>query len=468
MSLAFETIEQVGEKLRAGDVSSMALTELMLERIDALDPRLNAYVTVTADLARAQAQQADRELSSGHDRGPLHGIPVAVKDLFETKGIRTTCGSKLYENWVPERDAAAVVRLRDAGAVLLGKTGMHELAYGHSSINPFFGAIGNPWAPDHDPGGSSGGSASAVAAGLAYAALGTDTGCSIRQPAHCCGIVGHKPSFGLVSKAGVFPLVWSMDHVGPLTRSVGDAALVLNAIAGPDDEDPYSVRHAAPADPAVESGSLAGLRVGVVRRFFFDGYADVIGVVDAALQALATNGAELIELDIPDVEDAFSAAGRTFAEAAVVHQQDFEDRPDAFSGEVAHKIERTLAMPATRYAEAQHFRRGFVARMEDMMTRCDVLAAPTATITAAPIDKRPDDYGINAWKNTGIFNFTGQPSISVPCGLTEKELPVGLMFTGKYLDDATVLRAAAAYERIANWPGLGKDPQSRLNEIQCD
>ena len=457
MNVAFETIQQVGAKLRTGDVSSIDLTELMLERIDRLNPRLNAYVTVTADLARAQAQQADAELRDRQDRGPLHGIPVAVKDLFETKGIRTTCGSKLFETWVPERDATAVVRLREAGAVLLGKTGMHELAYGHSSINPFFGAIGNPWAPDHDPGGSSGGSASAVAAGMAYAALGTDTGCSIRQPAHCCGIVGHKPSFGLVSKAGVFPLVWSMDHVGPLTRSVGDAAEVSRAIAGPDADDPYSVRHSVRSETDVECSSLKGLRVGVVRRFFFDGYADVIGVVDAALQTLAAHGAELIELDIPDLEDAFSAAGRTFAEAAVVHQKDFEERPDAFSGEVAYKIERTLAMPATRYAEAQHFRKGFIARMEDIMTRCDVLAAPTATITAAPIDKRPDDYGINAWKNTGIFNFTGQPSISVPCGFTDKGLPVGLMFTGRYLNDETVLRVAAAYEGIAGFKAKPPD-----------
>ena len=181
-------------------------------------------------------------MSKGHDRGPLHGIPIAIKDLLATKGIRTTCGSKLFENWIPDYDAAAVTRLREAGAVLMGKTGMHELAYGHTSINAFFGAIGNPWAPDHDPGGSSGGSASAVAAGMAYAALGSDTGCSIRQLAHCSGIVGFKPTFGLVSKAGAQPLVWTMDHVGPLTRSVQDATSVLEAIASHDINDPYSIQ----------------------------------------------------------------------------------------------------------------------------------------------------------------------------------------------------------------------------------
>lgn len=242
MSICFETISEVGSRLRSREVTSTALTELMLERIAAHNDKLNAFITVTAELAREQAQQADEELGRGYDRGPLHGIPVAVKDLFATDGIRTTCGSKLFEDWVPNHDATVVARLRKAGTVLLGKTGLHELAYGTTSINPFFGAVGNPWAPDHDPGGSSGGSASAVSAGLAYAALGTDTGCSIRQPAHCCGIVGHKPTFGLVSKAGAFPLVWSMDHVGPLTRSVQDVAYVLKAIAGYDPKDPYSVR----------------------------------------------------------------------------------------------------------------------------------------------------------------------------------------------------------------------------------
>lgn len=451
MDLHFDTFTNVGRKLRSGETTAVALTELILERIDAHNEQLNAYVTVTTDLARQQALQADEELGRGQDRGPLHGIPVAVKDLFATKGIRTTCGSKLFENWIPDHDATVVSRLRDAGAVLLGKTGMHELAYGHSSINPFFGAIANPWAVDHDPGGSSGGSASAVAAGLAYAALGTDTGCSIRQPAHCCGIVGHKPTFGLVSKAGAFPLVWSMDHVGPLTRSVEDAAIVLNAIAGFDPHDPYSVR--APVSQGYEPKKMAleGVRVGIIRRFFFEGYDDVIDVVDSALQTLIDQGVVLVDLDVPDIEDAFSAAAKTFVEASVVHQDAIGKRPNEFSEEVRAKIAGGLAVPATKYAEAQHFRRGFMARMDGLMTACDVLAAPTATISAAPIANRPTDYGRNAWKNTGIFNFTGQPSISVPCGFTAHGLPVGLMITGRHFEDRKVLQVARAYERATDW-----------------
>ncbi len=451
MELHCDTAMEVGRKLRSGETTAVALTECMLERIDAYNGRLNAYVTVTASLAREQARKADEELSRGHDRGPLHGVPVAVKDIFATNGIRTTCGSKLFENHVPGHDATAVSRLRDAGAVLLGKTGMHELAYGHSSINPFFGAIANPWALDHDPGGSSGGSASAVAAGLAYAALGTDTGCSIRQPAHCCGIVGHKPTFGLVSKAGVFPLAWTMDHVGPLTRSVDDAAAVFSAIAGYDENDPYSVRAPDFEYDLPARATLDGIRVGVVRRFFFEGYQDVIEVVDVALQALADQGAELVDLDIPDIEDAYSAAAKTFVEASVVHQDAIRNQPTAFSEEVRTKVESGLAVPATSYAEAQHFRRGFTARMDRLMLECDVLAAPTATITAAPIDDRPEDYGHNAWKNTGIFDFTGQPSVSVPCGFTAQGLPVGLMMTGRQFEDARVLEIARAYERATDW-----------------
>lgn len=447
----FQTVMQVAARLRAREINSGELTELMLQRIKALNGRLNAYVTVTADEACEQAQLMDEELAGGRDRGPLHGIPVAVKDLFDTAGVRTTCGSRLFEDRVPERDAWAVKCLREAGAVILGKTGLHELAYGNSSINPFFGPIANPWALDHDPGGSSGGSAAAVSAGLAYAALGSDTGCSIRQPAHCCGIVGYKPTFGLVSKSGVLPLVWSMDHVGPLTRSVEDAAVVLKVLAGHDPADPYSQREARFEDIDTSRADIDGMRVGVVRRFFFEGYADVIEVVDEALKGLGQLGAEILELDINDIEEAFTSAGTTFAEAGAVHAEAVSARPDMFSDEVRDKLLGALDMPATRYIQAQHFRRGFTARMEKLMESCDVLATPTATISAAPIRVRPKDYSTHAWKNTGIFNFTGQPSISIPCGLTRSGLPVGLMLTGGLGCDRRLLGLAHTLEQTAGW-----------------
>jgi len=410
----------------------------MLERIGQYNETLNAFITVTADVALDQARKADEELCQAKDRGPLHGIPITVKDLFATKGIRTTCGSMLFENWIPDQDAAAVTRMFDAGAVLLGKTGLHELAYGNTSINPFFGPVRNPWASDHDPGGSSGGSAAAVSAGLAYAALGTETGCSIRQPAHCCGIVGHKPTYGMISLDGVQALVPSMDHVGPLTRSVEDAALMLSALTGTQDFDCLGA--------AVE-----GARIGVVRDFFFDGYPDVIEVADAALDVIRRLGADLIDLGLPDIAQASREARITFLEALAVHADNLERNPEGFSEELRGRLAESRDISDERYAQAQEFRRRFVAESEDLMKKCDVLVAPTATIAAAPIDDRPEDYRRNAWKNTGISDLTGQPSVSIPCGFTKKGLPVGLMFTGRLKEDEKVLQIAHAIQQATDW-----------------
>jgi len=457
--LAFETISSVGAMLRSGEVTSVELTELMLTRIEALDSRLNAFITVTDDIALDRARLADSEFAGGIDRGPLHGIPVAIKDLFATAGVRTTGGSKLYDDWIPDRDATVVGRLNDAGAVMLGKTGLHELAYGVTSINPWFGAVHNPWDVSRDPGGSSGGSAVAVAAGMAYAALGTDTGCSVRQPAHCCGIVGHKPTFGLVSKAGVLDLVWSMDHVGPLTRSVDDAAIVLDAIAGHDAADPYSARVDLPTTyrhDETHHGNrpLADYRIGIVRRRFFDGHQDVIDVADAAIDTLRAGGATLVDLDLPDIDQAAVALDLMSAEAAVLHRHDLDDRPEAFSDEVRGRLEADRAVVAADYIAARHFRQGFTNRVEQLFEQCDVLVAPTATIAASPIDDRPADYSHHATKNTSIFDFTGHPSISVPCGFTSAGLPVGLMLTGRLFDDRGVLAVAREFEQAGDWHSM--------------
>lgn len=451
MAMHFETITEVAAKLRSGAITSSELTELLLDRIELLEPTLNAFIAVTPDLARDDARRADAELASGHDRGPLHGIPIAVKDLFATEGTLTTGGSKLHDNWIPDHDATVVDRLRQAGSVLLGKTGLHELAYGVTSINPFFGPIRNPWSVEHDPGGSSGGSAVAVAAGMAYAALGTDTGCSVRQPAHCCGIVGHKPTFGLVSKAGVLDLVWSMDHVGPLTRSVSDSALVLDVIAGHDPADPYSAPRPINGSFVPTAASLDGAVVGVVRRGFFEGHRDVTEIVETALEWLRQSGARIVELDIPDLTEAATAIDHMSAEAAVLHEADLRDRPEAFSDEILAKLRRDQDITAAQYVAAQHFRQGFTARVEELFNHCDVLVAPTATIASSPIDNRPSDYGHHATKNTSIFDFTGQPSVSVPCGFTAAGLPVGLMVTGRLFDDRGVLQFAHSFEQGNPW-----------------
>jgi aspartyl-tRNA(Asn)/glutamyl-tRNA(Gln) amidotransferase subunit A len=423
----------------------------MLDRIERFNGTLNAYITVTADQALAQAHKADKELAYGADRGPLHGIPVAVKDLFATKGIRTTCGSKLFEDWIPDHDADAVTRLYAAGCVLLGKTGLHELAFGTTSINPFFGAIGNPWAADHDPGGSSGGSASAVSAGLAYAALGSETGCSVRQPAHCCGIVGHKPTFGLISTAGVQPLVRTMDHVGPLARSVEDASSMLAILAGHNPDDVYSAKQNEPANFDCRGASIGGLRIGIVRQHFFDGYPDVIEVVDAAIGTLCNLGAEPIELELQGIDDAARASWITFAETVAVHAGNLETHPDKLSEELHERLAECSKFSAAAYADAQHFRRFFIKECEELMSQCDVLLAPAATITAAPISDRPEDYRRHAGKNARISDFTGQPSVAIPCGFTDRGLPVGMMLTGRLFQDRKVLQIGHAIQQATDW-----------------
>jgi aspartyl-tRNA(Asn)/glutamyl-tRNA(Gln) amidotransferase subunit A len=419
----------------------------MLARIDGLNPVLNAYVTVAAEAALADAEAADRRQRAGERLGPLDGLPVAIKDNIATKGLRTTVGSALYRDWVPDRDATVVARLRAAGAVILGKTGTHEFAYGTTSMNPFFGRIANPWDIARDPGGSSGGSAAAVAAGLAFAALGTDTACSIRHPGHCCGVIGFKPSFGLVSAAGVLPLVRTMDHVGPLTRTVECAALVTAAIAGPDEADPYSSGRQF-SWPVRRQGGVAGVRLGIARDFFFDGDPEIVDLVDRAIRALEAQGAVVVHLDSAGLEDSLTISSRLFAEAYAFHAGDLAARPQAFGVELQAKLERKSLISAAEYIEAGHERLLLRARMDRLMEQCDVMVAPTATIMPACFDDRPDDYDQHASKNATVFNLTGQPSITVPCGFSASGLPVGMMMSGAIGCDAELLAIAGFAERV--------------------
>ena len=449
---AYASVSEAAALLRGGEVSAVELTRLMLGRIEQMNAGLNAFITVTAELALAQAAQADRELADGRDRGPLHGIPVAIKDLIDTGGVLTTGGSRHYADRVPDSDATVVARLRDAGAVMLGKTALHEMAFGSTSINPFFGAVSNPWRLDHHPGGSSGGSAAAVAAGLAYAALGTDTGCSIRQPAQCCGIVGHKPTFGLVSKAGVMPLVASMDHVGPITRRVRDAALVLQAIAGADGADPFSLT--GPVGDLVTDleAAIAGAVVGIPRAYFFQGGdPEVVAIVERSLAVFSDLGAVLRDVQLPDCAAAYQAADATFSEIVDANGDALRADPQGFSDAFKQRYRAMAQYRGAAYEAAQAHRVQFKAEMAEAMRVCDVLATPTSTVAAAPIDKRPPDHAKERRKNACIFDFTGQPSISVPCGFTRSGLPVGLMLSGRVGEDATVLRFARAFEKATPW-----------------
>lgn len=454
--LHYLSISQAGACLRSGEFSSICLTEHLLERIATLNERLNAFITVTGELAREQARRADGELAAGLDRGPLHGIPLAVKDLFATRNVRTTCGSLLFENHIPDADAAAVERLRQSGSVLLGKTGMYELAAGTTGANPHFGVVENPWQAGVDPGGSSSGSASAVAAGLAFGALGTDTGCSIRHPAHCCGIVGFKPTFGLVSKAGVQPLVWSMDHVGPLARSTQDAAILLNAIKGHDPNDSYSAKADLPSDTDLGPSSLKGIRIGIIRRYFFECETEIKSAIEAAIDTMSDTGATIVEVDLPDLEQAFEAIIETFLEASAHYEKEIEEQPENFSEAVLSKLRGRLTKNAVDYARAQHFRQGFRSRLQALFSDIDVLVAPTSRRMPAALDALPEGYELDVWKNTSIFNFTGHPSISIPCGLSADGLPIGLMMSGALHGDNRLLAIADGVEQTLStnklWP----------------
>ena len=448
----YASISQAAAAIRVGATTAVELTRLCLARVELLDGLLNAFITVTADAALDEARQADRELAAGRDRGPLHGIPVAIKDLVDTRGVLTTYGSRYYSDHVPEEDAAVITRLRDAGAVFLGKTGLHELAFGTTSVNPFFGAIGNPWRPDHHPGGSSGGSAVAVAAGMAFAAIGTDTGCSIRLPAQCCGGVGHKPTHGLVSAAGVLPLVPSMDHVGPMTRSVRDAALMLKAIAARDENDPADVSQALHNLIERMEAPIAGGVVGVPADYFFEGGdEDVKTIVKEAIGVFEELGATVESVRLPDCHQAYSEANATFSEVVDVHREAMADNIDAFSEPLRARYSSMTRYSPAAYEKAQRFRKEFTSGMEEILERVDVLAMPTATVAAAPIAEQPPEHDKERRKNACIFDFTGQPSISVPCGFTEQNLPVGLMICGGRFRDARVLRYAHAFEQATPW-----------------
>jgi aspartyl-tRNA(Asn)/glutamyl-tRNA(Gln) amidotransferase subunit A len=426
------TIAEAGGLLRQGGISSAELVEESLRRIRELDPALNAFLTVTEEAARRAARAADAELARGLDRGPLHGVPVAVKDLFETRGVRTTGGSKILADYVPERDAAAVERLAEAGAVMVGKTNLHELAYGVTSNNPHYGAVRNPRDRERSAGGSSGGSAAAVASGMVFAALGTDTGGSIRIPASFCGCVGLKPTYGRVSRYGVLPLSESQDHVGPLARTVHDAALVLNAIAGYDPRDKTS--SSVPVeDYTPRTAGLEGVRFGVVEP--------VSEAVMAALGAAATPVA------VPDLEE-INVIGRTILLAEAAAEYGRYDL-DSIGEDVRALLEEGRRVPATDYIHARRLRKTKQAEFGRVWEQADLLLLPTTAMTAPRLDDRTFSR-LAATRLVRPFDVLGLPAISIPCGVDADGLPVGLQLAAPAFQEALLLRAAAALERRQN------------------
>ena len=448
------TIGDASTLIRARILSPVELVRAYLARIDRLEPRVNAYITVTSDLALKQAQQMEVELDAGRWRGPLHGIPIALKDNMDTAGIRTTAASALFADRVPTEDAAVYQRLNDAGAVLLGKLNMHEFAYGGTSSITHFEPVHNPWNLEHIPGGSSGGSAAAVAAHMCCAALGTDTLASIRMPAAYCGIVGLKATHGLASIRGIIPISETLDHVGPMTRTVGDAALVLQAIAGYDAQDPVSIDAELPSYASALQQSTGRLRLGLPQSPYYQRLdRDVATAIEAALGVLDGLTAEARDVTLPPTAD-FPVI---LAEAYAYHERYLSDSANHRLYDSV-TLERLLAAGEFSTASYIETRRELaLARHAIVETFADVDLLVTPTTPGLPEEIRNAQNPAEASgaessvRNTFQFNIYGIPTISVPCGFSRSGLPIGMQISGPPLGEMSVLALAHAYEQATGW-----------------
>jgi aspartyl-tRNA(Asn)/glutamyl-tRNA(Gln) amidotransferase subunit A len=456
--LPFTPLAEAAALIAAREISSVELTSLMLRRIAQIDPQLNAYITVTAEAALAQARAMDELLAAGAPLGPLHGVPLAVKDNIATAGVRTTGASPIFADWTPASDATVVKRLRQAGAVMLGKLNLYELAFG--GVHPDFGETRNPWNLGRACGASSSGPAAAVAAGLAYGSLGTDTGGSIRLPAAACGLVGHKPTYGVVSRAGVLPAGYSLDHVGPLTRTVRDTAVMMQALAGPDAADPAGSQRPAPDFLSGLEDGVVGLRVGVPRRQPSELIDDQMNdACEAALKTLERSGARLIEIDLPDHLLSRSLMWAIAAvELAEAHRDTLRRRPQDYSDRVRAAILQGAFLPATEYVHAQRARQKLALAYAAAMEQVDLIAMAVVPFAAWPIGAEEAAIG-DARENlmAGLtrycppFNISGQPAVALPTGFDRDGLPLSFQIAGRMHEDRLVLRAARAYERATNW-----------------
>jgi len=459
--LAFASIEEVARLYRKRKLSPVDVTKLMLARIERLNPKLNAYLTVTSELALAQAKKSEAELFAprgrrGHrDRGPLHGIPISLKDNICTKDIRTTAGSKILKDFIPSEDASVWVRLRQAGAILVGKTNLHEFAYGVTTNNPHYGPTRNPWDLARIPGGSSGGSAAAVAAGLCYGSIGTDTGGSIRIPASLCGVVGVKPGIGRVSAEGVVPLSPRLDFVGPLARTVADAAFLLDPIFARGRREPL-------LSPLKEAPKrINKFCLGLHKGFFLELLSvDVRRVFDQAVRTLQKHGAQVKEISIPSLGETEGAGNHiAWAEATHYHQQAgwLPSRAGDYGEDVRTRLEMGTKVSATTYLQALEFREKFIQQFRLAMAEAEIqsLVVPTTAIAAPLLNEESTFIGeVNhptralLLRHNRPANLAGIPAISIPCGFTAAGLPVGLQFIGAVTDEPLLLRIAQAAQAI--------------------
>ena len=460
LEICYMSAGELSPLIQKKEISPVEVIQAHLDRIDKTEPVLNSFITLLPEEALTAARRAESEIGSGKSRGPLHGIPVGLKDLYNTAGVRTTSGSRIFDTFVPRQDCTVAAKFNQAGAILLGKLNMHQFAYGPTGENPDYGHMHNPWNPELVTGGSSGGSGSAAAAGQCTITTGSDTGGSIRIPAALCGIVGLKPTYGLVSRAGLTPLAWSMDHPGPMTRTVEDSALAMNVIAGFDPQDPASARVDVPDYTASLTGDVRGLRIGVPKEFFEAPLDPEIGQsVHDAIALLENMGAHVREVDFPMFNDSQAiSTAMLMAEASAYHKDLLARDGEKLYPPVRLRLEAGLFISAADYLRAQQGRTLFNQQTRNLLNEVDLLAGPTEPVTAPTLLADHVQAGEHSVGTTAAltqytrpYNITGFPAISVPCGFSHSGLPIALQLCGKPFSEPTVLRAAHAYEQATEW-----------------
>ncbi len=452
------SIAEAGRQLRAGKTTAVALAGEALERIAACNDRVHAFIVVTRARALADAARADAELASGTDRGPLHGIPYGLKDIYDTAGIATTCHSRLRVGNIPAKDSVVAQRFAAAGGVLLGKLATHEFAIGGPSFDLPFPPARNPWNLEHFTGGSSSGSGAAIAAGMLRVASGSDTGGSIRGPAAYCGTVGLKPTYGRVSRRGVFPLSYTLDHCGPLARSVEDTAIAMQVMAGHDPEDPGSADRPVPDYRAALEAGVRGLRIGIPREFFAKApalTAEAGAAIDRTAGLLRDAGAEVTDITLSD-QALFVAANRVIllAEAFAVHEQDLRHRLGDYGRKTVERLVPGAAITAADLVQAGRIRRLLADEVNRALVPCDALLTACSLAPAPRLDQPADPRAAYSPLQTGAFNLTGHPAMSVPVGLTASGLPLSVQLVGRPFDEAMLLRIGRAIERLTGWEDI--------------
>ena len=449
-------IQGLSRLIESKELSPIEITKGILGRIEQLDPVLNAFITVMADEALESAQKAEQEIAKGEWKGPLHGVPIALKDLVSTAGTLTTMGSEIYKDNVPDQDATIVHKLRQSGAIIIGKTNTHQFAYGPTGDVSFFGPVKNPYDLTKITGGSSSGSAAAVATALSYGAIGSDTGGSVRIPASACGIVGMKPTFGRVSKHGVYPLGYTLDHIGPMTRTIRDNAIMLTALSGFDEHDPYSVKQENEDFTRLLGKSIKGMTIGIPTTFYYEHIQpDVKHALDQAMDLFKQLGAEIRPVHIDLSEIPWAQLMTIRSEAYAIHEEHMKSQSDKLHPEVRERLVASESAKGYDYVKAQQIRLQVMGHFNRALNEVDVLLAPTLPIVPTAIGQREVD--IEGYKEhvyqallrlTGPTNSTGLPSLSVPAGFSSEGLPIGLQLIGRRFDEAAIYQVGYAFEQV--------------------